>query len=134
MFGGAGADAFWVGNMPSGAHGQYLDGGPDNDTFRAGEGNATLVGDAGRDSFVFSEIVDRQSVIAAFQAGQDIIHYDAFPWFPPKSEPLPPLTVSAAPGPDGNAVLHLGHGATVTLLGVPAARVAAHIGDYVKLG
>ena len=41
--------------------------------------------------------------------------------------------VSAAPGPGGDALLSLGHGATVTLLGVPATRVAAHLEDYVKL-
>ena len=40
--------------------------------------------------------------------------------------------VSRAPGPDGNAVLNLRYGATVTPLGVPAARVAAQPEDYVK--
>lgn len=32
----------------------------------------------------------------------------------------------------GDAVLHFGHGATATLLGVLAARVAAHLGDCVE--
>ena len=44
----------------------------------------------------------------------------------------PALSVPTAPGLDGDAVLQFGHGATVTLLHVPAERVAAHPGDCVK--
>ncbi len=135
-FGGAGNDTFLSYTRPSDTAPQFLDGGAGNDLFVAGHANATLTGGAGRDTFAFSVDADRRVVIADFRAGQDVVQFRAaalWPWPPPPVTP-PAIAVSAAPGPGGDAVLHFGGGATVTLRDVPAARVAAHLGEYVKGG
>ena len=134
VFGGAG-DTLLSYTRPSDTAPQFLDGGAGSDLFVAGHADATLTGGAGRDTFAFSVDADRRVVIADFRAGQDMVQFRAaplWPWPPPVTPP--DLTVSVAPGPAGGAVLHFGDGATVTLLDVPAARVAAHLGNYVKLG
>ena len=136
-FGGPGNDWFeviraWEERFSSTPFAHHLDGGAGNDIFHAGDSNATLTGGAGRDRFGFSSEASAPTVITDFQPGQDIVDLYLIDRPPDMGRPQPVPAVSTAPGPDGGAVLHLSYGATITLLGVPASRVAAHMGEYVE--
>lgn len=101
-----------------------------NPTFILGTGQADELGSEPGNAVIFAG-----SGSDDIRAGQDAIQFRAAALWPWRRPPVTPaLSVTAAPGPEGDAVLHFDHGATATLLSVPAARVAAHLRDCVKAG
>jgi Ca2+-binding RTX toxin-like protein len=152
MFGGKGSDTL-VGNdgfnllfgdkgndtLIGGDHGNFLDGGAGKDTVIGGDGNDILAGGAGKDmlfggdghdTFVFSSGGGRDLVMD-FQDG-DILQiqrninglhvHDAAD-----------LMCRIHSDRDGNAVIDLGHGDSITLVDVSADDVKADPNSFIKI-
>lgn len=94
-----------------------IDGGAGDDTIHAGTGSDTLSGGAGRDVFAF-KAGDEANLVLDFNLAEDRIELAA-------DLGLDALAMLARLGRDaeGNAVLDLGTGAMVTLLGVDPAEL-----------
>jgi Ca2+-binding RTX toxin-like protein len=92
--------------------GDYIDGADGNDTLQGGNGNDTLIGGAGADRFVFNLSDQGRHVIMDFHAPDgDRLALHAL------------LNYTTSSGADGNALLSLSNGASITLIGVAAAAV-----------
>ena len=100
-------------------------GGAGNDAFIVGWSDATLTGGGGQNTYAFYPAPDHQTTITDFRAKQDMMRVPATDWHPGRS--------GFTPDADGNAVLHFGWGATVTLLDVPVDRAVQHPRDFVRI-
>ncbi|MBU0725032.1 MAG: choice-of-anchor I family protein [Alphaproteobacteria bacterium] len=110
--GGAGND-----ELRGGKGFDQLTGGAGNDTLFGGQGGDTLTGGNGADAFV----IDAQSgadVITDFTAGSDVIQLTV-------TVAIADLVASATDNADGNAIITVSAGNTITLQGIAAADVTA---------
>ena len=151
---GRGADTVFGGNGNDAIHGgigaQILDGGTGRDTIRGGVGAQLLLGDAGRDRIEAGS--GNQTLLGGaghdvFVAGQGIHGRIFISDFAPAQDRLEvagglngmllntPRDLLAAMSSDaqGNAVLKLGAGTTVTLSRISRQQLAAHVQDWVKV-
>ena len=127
VLGGAGNDT-----ICGGVGAQLMMGGDGDDTIRAGRGNETLLGGGGHDVFALSDGVQGQIVIGDFAPGQDRIEV---------ARQLNGLVLDTpqdvakhmSGNAQGDAVLNLGSGATVTFSHVSAQRLETHPQNWFKI-
>jgi Ca2+-binding RTX toxin-like protein len=98
------------------------DGGEGNDTLDAGRGDDDLTGGTGSDTFVFRANSDHD-IIRDFEKGQDTIQTIGL------DVTAASLVDGVTENADGNAVITLSDGNTITLVGVKAADVTSDMFD-----
>lgn len=127
VIGGADADT-----IRGGTGAQLLMGGDGGDTIQAGRGNQTLLGGAGGDILTFRSGIAGMIVIGDFTPAQDRIEVAR------GSDGLVPPTphdiaAHVSGNAQGDAVLDLGGGTTVTLSHISAHDLGMHLGDWIKI-
>ena len=127
VLGGAGNDT-----IRGGVGAQLLMGGDGSDSIQAGSGNQTLLGGAGHDVFVLGNDVRGRIVIGDFMPGQDRIEVARGINGLALSNPHD-IAARVSSNGLGDAVFHLGGGATVTLSHVSAQRVETHLPDWFRV-
>ena len=109
LFGGEGND-----DLSGDAGNDFLYGGKGSDRLSGGLGNDYLKGNAGNDRFVFDQSAGGRDTIADFNKhGTDTIEIKAS-----LASSAAKIIDSATEDSGGNAVLHLGGGVDITLLGI----------------
>jgi len=126
MQGNAGND-----RLDGGKGDDFLSGGDGDDTLIGGKGDDTMQSGDGADTFVFSG-GGGQDVVLDFKAGEDLLQI---------SRNINGLHIRTADDlasrvsdDHGNAVIDLGHGDTITLVGVNAADVQDNPNQYFTIG
>ena len=116
LFGDTGNDT-----LSGGAGNDFLYGGAGNDILNGGAGNDYLKGNGGDDRFVFDESAGGHDTISEFRKhGNDMIDIKAG-----LASSAAQVIGSANEDSGGNAVLHLGNGVDITLLGIHTADLKA---------
>jgi len=116
LFGDTGNDT-----LSGGSGNDYLYGGAGDDTLNGGSGNDYLKGNGGNDRFVFDESAGGHDKISEFgKHGADTIDISSS-----LASSAAQVIGSATADPAGNAVLHLGNGVDITLLGIHTADLKA---------
>lgn len=129
-------DAVKAGVMTAGEHAVFFgatekrvagdvdvwDGGEGDDILDAGRGDDDLTGGPGRDTFVFRANSDHD-IIRDFEKGQDTIQTIGL------NVTAASLVAGVTENADGNAVITLSDGNTITLVGVKATDVTADMFD-----
>jgi Ca2+-binding RTX toxin-like protein len=109
LFGDTGDDA-----LIGGAGNDFIYGGVGNDVLNGGAGDDYLKGNGGDDRFVFDGDAGGRDTISEFRKhGADKIEIDAG-----LGSSIAQIIGSASTDASGDAVLHIGSGLTITLLGV----------------
>ena len=116
LFGDIGDDT-----LSGGAGNDFLYGGAGNDTLNGGSGNDYLKGNGGNDRFVFDGSAGGHDTISEFRKhGADTIDIKAS-----LASSAAKIIASADEDSGGNAVLHLGNGVNITLLGIGTGELKA---------
>ena len=122
LFGDTGDDT-----LIGGAGNDFIYGGAGNDVLNGGAGDDYLKGNGGDDRFVFGDDAGGRDTISEFRKhGADTIEIDAG-----LGGSIAQIIGSAGTDESGDAVLHIGSGLTVTLLGVGTGELKTdmfHIG------
>ena len=122
--GGTGSDT-----ISGGAGAQLLMGENGNDYIQAGSGNQTLLGGAGHDVFAVGKGVHGKIIISDFTPAQDRIEIARGLNGTLLNTPYD-LAAHVSSDAQGNTVLNLSAGTTVTLSNISAQRLEAHVQDW----
>ncbi|EWY41273.1 hemolysin expression modulating protein [Skermanella stibiiresistens SB22] len=119
LFGAEGNDT-----LSGGPGDDFLYGGDGNDRLIGGLGNDYLKGNAGKDTFVFGADAGGRDTIADFQYGQDHLEIKANLNNNGLKTAAQVISTATA-NEDGDAVLHLGGGIEILLVGVQPSHLHA---------
>ena len=123
LYGGASDDAL-LGNLGN----DILYGGDGNDLFYSGQGNDRLIGEAGADSYVFDHNATGKDIIEGFNVTADKVVLAAN-LNGNNIETAQQALAHVAKDANGDAVLDLGNGNTVTFVGIAPSQLGVE--DFV---